>query len=125
MAKFLADEDFNNRIVRGIRRHSPGIDIVRVHEIGLLRKPDPDVLDRAAAENRIVLTHDAATMIGFGYERIRRQQDFPGMIVVSQHAAIGRVIDDIAKIACNETNSLIDQVIYLPFQKEPLHGISE
>lgn len=89
MVKFLADEDFNNRIVRGIRRRSEEIDIVRVHEVGLLGEPDTAVLEWAANEERIVLTHDAATMIGFAYERIRDEREFSGLIAVSQSASIG------------------------------------
>ena len=116
MAKFLADEDFNNRIVRGIRRRSEQIDIVRVHEVGLLGELDEGVLEWAANERRIVLTHDVATMIGFAYDRIREQRFFPGMIAVSQYASIGKVIDDLVKIASSENFQLSDQVIYLPFK---------
>ncbi len=73
MPKFLADEDLNNRIVRGIRRRSNEINILRVHEVGLLGAHDTVVLEWAASEQRIVLTHDTATMIGFAYARIREQ----------------------------------------------------
>lgn len=116
MSKFLADDDFNNRIVRGIRRRSDEIDIVRVHEAGLIGKPDTVVLEWAASENRIVLTHDTATMIGFAYDRIREQLEFPGMIAVSQFANIGDVIDDVEKIAFSDGFQLQNQVIYLPFR---------
>ncbi len=117
MPAFLADEDFNNRIVRGLRRRSSETDIVRIHEVGLLGKHDTEVLEWAAVEGRIVLTYDAATMIGFAYQRIHEQYEFPGLIVVSQYASIGKVIEDIVKITVDETNNLSDQVIYLPFQK--------
>lgn len=117
MAKFLADEDFNNRIARGVRRRSETIDLVRVHEVGLLGEPDPVVLEWAANERRVVLTHDAATMIGFAYDRIRDQLVFPGMIVISQYAPIGRAIDDIEKIAYSDSFQLADQVLYLPFRE--------
>lgn len=37
MTRFLADENFNNQIVRGILRQAPSIDIdiVRVQDVGL------------------------------------------------------------------------------------------
>lgn len=117
MANFLADEDFNNRIVRGVRRRCETIDLVRVHEVGLLGEPDPVVLEWAANERRIILTHDAATMIGFANDRIREQRTFAGMIVISQYAPIGRVIDDIVRIAFSDSFQLTDQVIYLPFRE--------
>ena len=117
MAKFLADEDFNNRIVRGVRRRTETIDLVRVHEVGLLGEPDPVVLEWAASEQRIVLTHDSATMIGYAYDRIRNQQSFPGLIVISQYASIGRAIDDIERIAHGDDFQLAGQVLYLPFRE--------
>jgi predicted nuclease of predicted toxin-antitoxin system len=63
MTKFLADENFNNQIVRGILRQSPELDIVRVQDVHLSGADDPTVLVWAATEERIVLTHDVATMI--------------------------------------------------------------
>jgi predicted nuclease of predicted toxin-antitoxin system len=53
--KFLADENFDNKIVRGILRRNPD---------------DPTVLAWAAQENRILLTHDVATITHYAYERI-------------------------------------------------------
>lgn len=35
MARFLADENFNNQIVRGVLRQSSDVDIVRVQDVGL------------------------------------------------------------------------------------------
>ncbi len=70
MVRFLADENFNNQIVRGILRQSPDVDVVRVQDVGLSGADDPTVLAWAAQENRVVLTHDVATMITFAYERI-------------------------------------------------------
>ncbi|MFO0050422.1 MAG: DUF5615 family PIN-like protein, partial [Pseudanabaena sp.] len=56
MMKFLADENFDNKIVRGILRRNPDIDIVSVRDVGLAGKDDPTVLAWAAQENRILLT---------------------------------------------------------------------
>lgn len=57
MTRFLADENFNNQIVRGVLRQSPDIDIVRVQDVDLSGADDPTVLAWAAQERRIVLTH--------------------------------------------------------------------
>ena len=62
MARFLADENFNNQIVRGVLRQSSDIDIVLVQNVNLSGVDDPTVLEWAAQEERIVLTHDVATM---------------------------------------------------------------
>ncbi|WP_016951836.1 hypothetical protein [Anabaena sp. PCC 7108] len=41
MLKLLADENFDNTIVRGLWRRNPNIDIVRVQDVGLLGEDDP------------------------------------------------------------------------------------
>lgn len=47
MVRFLADENFNNQIVRGILRRNPNVDIVRVQDMGLSETDDPTVLEWA------------------------------------------------------------------------------
>ena len=61
MLKLAADENFNNNIVRGLLRKEPGLDIVRVQDVGLKGADDPTVLEWAAQEERILLTHDVKT----------------------------------------------------------------
>jgi predicted nuclease of predicted toxin-antitoxin system len=56
--RFLVDEDFNNDLVRGLLRRVPEADLVRVQDLGLRGATDDTVLARAAAEGRVVLTHD-------------------------------------------------------------------
>jgi len=68
--KFAADENFNNKIIGGLHRRIPNIDLVRVQDHGLYSADDPTILEWAASENRIILTHDAATFSDFVYERI-------------------------------------------------------
>jgi predicted nuclease of predicted toxin-antitoxin system len=58
MTRFLVDEDFNNVILRGIRRRRADLDAARVQDVGLLGADDDTVLATAAAEGRMVLTHD-------------------------------------------------------------------
>ena len=58
MVKFAADENFNYDIVRGLQRREPDLDIVRIQEVGLSGVDDPAVLEWAASENRVLLTHD-------------------------------------------------------------------
>lgn len=63
MPSFASDENFNNDIVRGLLRRKPKLDIVRVQDAGLSGANDPDVLEWAASEGRLLLTHDSMTMI--------------------------------------------------------------
>jgi hypothetical protein len=48
MIRFLSDEDFNRRILRGLRRRLPALDVVRVQDVGLIARPDTEVLEWAA-----------------------------------------------------------------------------
>ena len=45
MLSFFADENFNNDIVRGIRRRHPAIAILRAQDVGLSGAADPAVLE--------------------------------------------------------------------------------
>jgi len=67
MIRFLADENFNNDIIRGLVRRVPGVDIVRVQDVGLQGKVDRVVLAWAVGEGRIVLTHDLTTLVALTY----------------------------------------------------------
>jgi predicted nuclease of predicted toxin-antitoxin system len=65
MLPLSTDEDFNNRILRGLLRRMPDLDVTRVQDVGLSGSEDPDVLEWAAGEGRVLLTHDASTMSAF------------------------------------------------------------
>jgi hypothetical protein len=60
--RFLADVNFNNRIVIGLRRRAPSVDIITVQDLGLRQTPDPQVLLEACELDRILVTHDVNTM---------------------------------------------------------------
>lgn len=62
MLRLAADENFNNDIVRGLWRRKSELDIVRIQDVGLSGADDPTVLEWAARERRVLLTHDVTTM---------------------------------------------------------------
>ncbi len=62
MLLLAADENFDNDIVRGLLRRRPDIDIVRVQDVGLSGASDPIILEWAAEQQRLLLTHDVATI---------------------------------------------------------------
>lgn len=63
MLRLAADENFNANIVRGLRLRFPSIDLVPVQDAGLSGADDPTVLNWAARERRILLTHDVTTLV--------------------------------------------------------------
>ncbi|NJK27856.1 MAG: DUF5615 family PIN-like protein [Coleofasciculaceae cyanobacterium SM2_3_26] len=115
MMRLLADENFDNNIVRGLLRRRPNIDIVRVQDVGLSGEDDPTILAWAAAENRILLTHDVTTVTRFAYERVTQGLPMPGVLEVGTDTQVGRVIEDILLVVnCSSDNDLEGQIQYLP-----------
>ena len=98
MIRFLADENFRVPILVGLRRRQPDLDIVHIHELGMDETPDPDILVWAAAENRVVITHDAGTMPDYAYQRLRDGLPMPGMVVVPSTMPIGQAIEGLLLI---------------------------
>jgi hypothetical protein len=70
MLRLATDEDFNNRIVRGLLRRQPDLDLVRIQDAGLAGTDDDEVLAWAASEGRILITHDVTTMKQTAYDMI-------------------------------------------------------
>lgn len=64
-----------------------------------MRTPDPQVLEWAAAERRVLLTHDIQTMVGHAWERVRRGLPMPGVVVVGQELSIRVVLEQLEALA--------------------------
>jgi len=113
--RLLADENFNNNIVRGVRLRNSDIDLVRIQDVGLSGTDDPGVLEWAAKYQRILLTHYVATITAFAYERVRAGNPMPGVFEVSLTVALRSAIEDIVLLAtCSEDSEWEGQVRYLP-----------
>lgn len=113
--RFVADENLNGDVLRGVRARRPHVDIVRVQNAGLSGASDPDLLDWAARHDRIVITHDVATLVGFAYRRIKAGLPMPGVMVVSDTMTIGEAIALIALVTeATDQADWTNQVRYLP-----------
>jgi len=51
--RFVTDEDFDNRILRGLLRRLPDLDIVRIQDVGLAGAHDQAILAWADEEQRV------------------------------------------------------------------------
>jgi len=117
MLLLAADENFNNDIIRGLLRRKPDLDIVRVQDVGLSGADDSTVLEWAAQEGRILLTHDVTTITRYAYERVQAGKPMPGVFEVSRAVAIGVAIEDILLLAeCSLEGEWEGQVRYLPLR---------
>lgn len=93
MLRLAADEDFNQAIIRGLRRRIPGADVVTVQEAGLAGRSDSEVLAWAAGEGRVVVTHDARTMGRHAFDRSSAGEPMAGVLIVSKSRGIGPAIE--------------------------------
>ena len=115
MLRLLADENFNGDIVRALLLRQPDLDIVRVQDVGLAGVDDPDILAWAAANDRIILTHDRATLPDYAYERLAVGENMPGVFIVNDRFPVGDATREILLlIAVSEPPEWSDRVVYLP-----------
>ena len=115
MLRLAADENFNNDILDGLLARNPTLNIVRIQDVGLSGAEDPVVLDWAAREGRILLTHDIKTMPPYAYQRVAAGQPMPGVVEVSSTGSIGRAIEDLLIFAdCSRDGEWEGRVIFLP-----------
>jgi rRNA-processing protein FCF1 len=113
--RFLADENFNNEILRGVRRRVPTAEITRVQDTEMMGEPDPLVLEWAVQHGYIVLTHDVNTMRGYFYERVAANLPVPGVFLVHKTESIGQVIDSLELILlASDESEWAGEIRYLP-----------
>lgn len=114
--RFAADENFDLRILKGLRLRFPGLDVVRVQDVDLAGADNPTVLAWAAEDGRILLSHDVSTITRYAYDRLRQGLEMPGVFEVHDTAPIGRVIEDLLLVVeSSEADDWNGQVVYLPF----------
>jgi len=114
--RFIADQNFNEEIIRGWRRRGMKIDLVLARHFGLQRVNDADLLAWAADSDRILLTHDRNTMCGFANDRVVKGMPMPDVLVIDDQAAIGIVLDDLQLVVeASSPSEWSDQVRFLPF----------
>lgn len=115
MVRLLSDENFNGDIIRGLFLRRAELDLVRVQDAGLISADDPAVLEWAAHHNRILLTHDRATMPHFTYQRVLSGKPMPGLFVLSDRLPMYRAIEELLFIdECSIHDEWIDLIVYLP-----------
>ncbi len=118
MLRLASDADVHGEIIRGLRRRVPQIDLVRVQNVLPDGTPDPDVLAWCASENRVLITNDRNTMVGFAYERVVAAEPVPGLIVTTNEQSVGSAIADILLLAeVMSEEEIRDQVVvFLPLR---------
>jgi len=115
MLRLLADENFSGDIVRGIFLELPKADIIRVQDVGLAGCSDPEILAWAASNDRILLTHDRATMPDHAYARLADGNSMPGVFILNDRFPTGEAIREIILMnACSVQAEWNGRVIRVP-----------
>jgi hypothetical protein len=113
--RLLFDENFNHRIVRGLRLELPNLEFEIAQNCGLKGKADPQVLDWASENDFVLVTHDLKTIPKFAYQRVAEEKTLVGVIAVPDDLPIGQAIDELAiTIQCSLPNELENRVLHLP-----------
>lgn len=81
------------------------------------RDDDRKVLEWAAVEQHVLLTHDVTTMRAFAETRVATGLPMPGVFEVNQHLPIGQAIEEILLLAERSLEGEWEgQIRFLPFK---------
>ncbi|WP_448567753.1 DUF5615 family PIN-like protein [Thermus sp.] len=109
--KFLLDENVEKALFLGLKRRHPGLDVVRVVDVGLGGKPDLEVLEWAAQERRVGVSRDRATLSAEAARRVEEGR----LILLRRGAGLGRILEDLdLLLATARPEELENAVLYLP-----------
>lgn len=115
MIRLLIDENFNHRILRGLKLRQPKIDYLVVQQTEMQGSSDPRLLAWAAEQDRLLLTHDLKTIPKYAYQRVESGLPMCGVIVLPKDLPIGQAIEELlVVINCLEPGELTNRVINLP-----------
>lgn len=96
--RLLVDANYNEHIIRGLRRKRPDMYIISAHTVGIDNVSDPDVLAYAAQHDLILLTHDIQTMpqhFAVFLMELQEGQVSPGVWYTPQTLPVGIAIQAI------------------------------
>ena len=112
--RFQADADLDARIIRGLKRQQPEIDIQTAAEAGLQGLADPDVLRVAGDSGRILVTHDRSTMPSHFAQFIAGRTS-AGVIVVPKNISLGIAVEELLLIwAASQAEEWHNRMVWIP-----------
>jgi hypothetical protein len=112
--RLQADADLDEQIVAGVVRREPSISFQTAAEAHLRGLRDEEVLDRAAEENRILVTHDRRTMPTH-FAKFILNQTSPGVFIISQKVGGRAAIEELLLVwAASEHEEWTNRIVDLP-----------
>jgi len=123
LIRFQADADIDYDIVLAVRRRERVVDFASAADSGLAGLGDPEVLEIAAQQDRILITHDRRTMPGHFRARLDAGKESPGVFIVSQFEPIGPVTEVLMMVwAASDPAEWRNQIRHLPSLSPHLFG---
>lgn len=114
--RFLADQDINDHIVRGVLHQEPAIEFLHVRDFGMQESSDSEILAFADREQYLVVSHDVNTMSAAAMNRLAAGDSCAGLFIIRQRSLIARAIDDLVIIwAASELEEWQGQIVFLPW----------
>jgi hypothetical protein len=113
--RFLADADLNKAIISGVLRREPSIDFLTAQAAALREMKDPEVLALAAAQQRVLVSHDVGSMPG--HFRVFRDagQHSAGVFLIRQSLEIATAIEELLLIwLVSEASEWKNRLEWLP-----------
>lgn len=112
--KFLADENLRRPIVSGVRRREAAISFALASETGAAGKDDFSLLQIAAQQGRVLVSHDIRSMSRY-FRQFCAHQSSPGVLLVPQTLPLALAIEELILIwAASQAEEWKDQIAYLP-----------
>jgi len=115
MLKLLIDENLDQRILRGLQLHVPHLPYTVVQETGLVGAQDATLLQWAATNRHVLITHDRKTMLKAAHERVLAGQKTAGLVIVKKEVPLNRAIEELVLLLeCSTESELENQVVFIP-----------
>ncbi len=115
MIELLIDQNFNEDILDGLTRRDAALEFTLVRDVGLEAALDATLLEWAAAQGLVLLTHDRKTIPPVAHARVAAGLPMPGVLLVSNDMPIGQAIDELlVAVHCLSADECKNLVRYFP-----------
>ncbi len=108
------DHNVNQAVAQGLRLR--GLDVLTAFEDGAHQLDDPELLDRATALGRVLVSSDVDLVVEARH-RQRAGVTFAGVLFVPQALAVGLCIEQLKLVAgAGDAQELADSLLFLPLR---------
>jgi len=115
--QFLADNNLNADIIRGLLRCEEAIRFDHARELDVHEMTDPALLSFAATHGYAVVSHDVKTMTHHAAQRIERGDKMSGLLIVPQLTPISPVIESLLLLwLIEDSDYLENKILWVPNQ---------